>query len=468
DKEKGKYFAIQTGSSAPNTNSKYTKYNINKEQRRLKKEAAASISKTRRKRIVRRDISTNHRHLHREIGNNTGLRFLQDAWPAAFATGCAPSLKVRHLNIRYFDHDPTTDSLYVTQGRAAWQLKAHRGPGIDGSEDAVSFDDSPLPLLAPIAQLTSDISSLHYLPGSGAMVMTSIGGDRPPLVYLADPGKDGPCIGEQLTHFPATAIWGSAPLPSFSESINTVSSKSTETVAVAASKHVLFVTRSEGATWQPKVFKGLSTDVLALEWSSPNELYVGQRSGDVHILDTREERMSAVLRHSTPVTHLRRVSSGQLVCKGLQDTLMLYDIRMAKAQRSHESPKLHEPYEPGEQWSSHSKRRKARKAGQYRSASHNISPTTPLLVFPYSNADDTELGMAVHPRLGLVAAVDDDGNILLWSLRNGDIVKDFKPSPVGYGPLQRIRCMKFIEDDGERAGPSLWSVWEGGITRFGW
>ena len=73
-----------------------------------------------------------------------------------------------------------------------------------------------------------------------------------------------------------------------------------------------------------------------------------------------------------------------------------------------------------------------------------------------------DLGMDVHPRLGLVAAADETGTIKIWNMYTTEVVKSFP----GRVRDQRIRCVRFVDEEDGRA--SLWANVKGGITRFGW
>ena len=43
-----------------------------------------------------------------------------------------------------------------------------------------------------VTRTTSDVTSLNYMPATGALAVTSQGSDRPPEIFLTDPGRDEP------------------------------------------------------------------------------------------------------------------------------------------------------------------------------------------------------------------------------------------------------------------------------------
>ncbi|KAF2266093.1 hypothetical protein CC78DRAFT_531954 [Lojkania enalia] len=345
---------------------------------------------------------------------------------------------------RYFDHDPLTHNLYVAASSVVRRLQPH--PVIDpgSTNSSCIYHES-----TELVRLTSEISSIHYLSASGAMVATSLGGTRPPVIYLSDPDHDGPYIGEQITPVSATTIYTSAPLPSAPSTPNSVAANATEHVAVAASRELMMLSRGQSSTWNASIINKAPSDILSLEWLSDTTLAYGLRDGNIHIYDRRSGGSTKVLWHPTPATHLRRADDfTRLVCKGLQNTLMLYDMRMAKAEQVKPPPRKKQRYDFWQPQWKHSQA---------------------LITFPYVNEDDNELGIDVHARLGLVAAADEDAKVSLWSLWDGDKVKEFPKAHRKYGQgVGKTRCLRFIEDDGGSGGVSLWSVRDGNIVRFGW
>ena len=45
---------------------------------------------------------------------------------------------------------------------------------------------------AEVTRTTSTVSSLSFLPHTGALAVTTYGSDRPPELWLSDPGLDDP------------------------------------------------------------------------------------------------------------------------------------------------------------------------------------------------------------------------------------------------------------------------------------
>ena len=111
-----------------------------------------------------------------------------------------------HGIIRFFDRDPHTMTMYAVHGDNAIRRRRRNPPSgipLPGSELDEDTTTTSLPDGRPfgssaaenlneysfepwdmLARLTSSISSLTYLPSSGALAATTLGSDRPPVVYL--------------------------------------------------------------------------------------------------------------------------------------------------------------------------------------------------------------------------------------------------------------------------------------------
>jgi hypothetical protein len=97
-----------------------------------------------------------------------------------------------------------------------------------------------------------------------------------------------------------------------------------------------------------------------------------------------------------------------------------------------------------------------------------------VLSFPHTNLDDLELDMAVHPRLGLIAAAQDDAtsevSIRVSNMWTGKTVKEFGKHNNSKQSRQersaKLRALRFMDD--EAGGLSLWAPWRGGIASFAW
>ncbi|KAF2118781.1 WD40-repeat-containing domain protein [Lophiotrema nucula] len=452
DREKGKYFIILKNSPE----SQYDADNIKKRQREERRRTTeADLHRRRQQRLAKPTFSLARASVQRELTGDRQAAL--SAWPHMSTAGYETLNVYYSPTTRFFDLDPNNQDLFVAETSSVVQIPQPCKYTQHDFEYPPEYSSHHAALLI---HLTSEISSMHYMSASGAMVTTTFGSDRPPVIYLSDPARDGPCIGEQITPSSATTIWTSAPLPSFSTSTHSVPAADTEHIAVGASRDLVMLSRSQQTSlWDSKMAKKFASDVLALDWLDHKTVAVGLRDGNVHIYDTRSGGSSQVISHPTPVTHLKRADDfTRIVCKGLQNTLMLYDMRYAK------------PIETLNQHSRSKKRKHNRNSQQSSTGTHS----RPLLQFPYFNEDTTDLGLAVHSRLGLVAAADEDARVVLWSLKNGDVVRQFEtPKPLAprksiYTPDEmRIRCMRFVEDDGG-SGVSLWSVWQQGIARFGW
>ena len=100
----------------------------------------------------------------------------------------------------------------------------------------------------------------------------------------------------------------------------------------------------------------------------------------------------------------------------------------------------------------------------------------PLLTFQHSNLDGQQADIAVHTRLGLVAAAQDDQTdvaIRVSNIWTGKVVKEFKReiSEERISGTKKesspIRTLKWVNDH-DNSNTDLWSTWEGGVARFTW
>ncbi|KAJ4309157.1 hypothetical protein N0V94_009057, partial [Neodidymelliopsis sp. IMI 364377] len=452
DKEKKKYFKIQSQVAARGLDLKYSTINLRKEERRERTQQAATArtSKIRKERVVRRYANNfTQTDLEREIGFRRRSFYLQHIWPEACMSGVTATPKSIVSNdsdgaIRFFDRDPVSKTLYAVCGENRVKRRQYLG-----DNQAVNLHRpqarNKLKALSTkarysyypwdeIARTTSTISSTQYMPGSGALAVTTIGSDRAPTIQLSDPERDGPHIHQVFTPKACSAIWTSSARPNTfappTNPFNTTPAAQTEHLAVAASQSLLLFTRSPSGPWNTQTaLPSLNADILALSWLSPNTLALGCRNGKIHLHDFRSGGSSHILTHPYPISKLSLADDPtRLVCSGLQDTLFLYDIRMPRfSPRGTESTSSNNSNSnskskgrgqgtPGSNpahhynasyfeslYPEHRSRRKRTKLlhSAYRKWSQ------PVLSYTHSNVDDLDLDVVVQPRLGLLAAAQD-------------------------------------------------------------
>lgn len=496
DAEKKKYFKIQSANASRDLNLKYSAQNIRKKEREDTIQAAANahVQRTRKERIVRHHASTLSQICQeRELGLKRRSYYLQSAWPNACASGVATksatiTKKSHGTPIRLFDRAPSSKTMYIVQGENSIKRRRVRPISeipirtresvvediIDGS---LSPDCSSFEPWDELLRTTSTVSSLTYLPTTGALAATTYGSDRPPVIYLTDPERDEPYVCQQFTPKGCATIWGAAARPTrfnhFPGMANTVAASHLEYLAVAASRAMLLFTRSSEGDWHANTpLPDLESDVLSIDWLSYTTIALGCRDGKIRIYDTRSDGSSHILTHSSPVSKIKRGDDQtRLIVSGLQDSLCLYDIRMSRKGPSSGTSRLDGDYRyyrrpecgklpPGGR--SHKKRRKIHEL-----ASRGWSQ--PVLTFTHSNMDDIGLDIDVHPRLGLVAACqerDSHTAIRISNIWTGQTVKEFSAGK-GQGK-QRARCIKFMDtgEDGEEV--KLWVTGDGGILHYAW
>jgi WD40 repeat protein len=491
DEAKKKYFRIQSQTAARDLDLKYSTSNLRKQDRkdRFNKAAHARASKTRKERVVRRHASVfSHFNLDREIGFRPRALYTHTLWPDACMSGVDQTPHIISAlddsPVRFFDRDPVSKTLYAVHGEN--RVKRRRMHPMDrkglhfGCDMEHPRDLPPTYSFEPwdeISRTTSTVSSLSYLPATGSLAVTTYGSDRPPVVQISDPERDGPYVTQVFTPKACSTIWGAAARPvSFSPSPalnNTVAANYTEHLAVAASSSMLLFTRADSGAWDSKtVVDQLPADILSLDWISYTTVVLGCRDGKIHLYDTRSGGSSHILTHPYPVSKIKPADDPtRLICSGLQDTLFLYDIRSPRPSRSNNTPDHHynEQYfktlYPGNR--DHKKRRKLNHSA-FRKWSQ------PVLSFPHTNLDDLELDMAVHPRLGLIAAAQDDATseiaIRVSNMWTGKTVREFSKhsssKQIKQQKSDKLRALRFVDD--EAGGLSLWAPWRGGIVSFAW
>jgi WD40 repeat protein len=494
DPEKNKYFKIQSANASRDLNLKYSAQNIRKKERdeRVQRVTSARIQRARKERVVRANVDNiTQTCIGRELGYRRRSHYVQSTWPDACMYGVSTKPK-RVVDkpagaiIRRFDRDPVSKTLYTVEGdNRIKRRRTHRenGPPLpsrdlheDGYPDLLPLNEYLFEPWDELGRTTSTVSSLTYLPATGALAATTYGSDRPPVVYLSDPERDGPYVGQQFTPKGCAAIWGAAARPTdFEHSpglTNTVAASHIEHLAVAASSSMLMFTRSQCGHWQSTTpVSSLETDVLALDWISYTTIALGCRDGKIRLYDTRSGGSSHILTHPHPVSKVKRADDPtRLVVSGLHDSLFLYDIRMPQSTKSfsnnddqHYNQEYLENLYPGGR--NHKKRRKMNRIA-------NRHWSQPVLTIPHANIDDLELDIDIHPRLGLVAASqnpDSSTAIRVSNMWTGKTVKEFKRESriSGFGKTsEKIRTLKFVDDS--EGDLSLWASWDGGIVRFAW
>jgi hypothetical protein len=93
-----------------------------------------------------------------------------------------------------------------------------------------------------------------------------------------------------------------------------------------------------------------------------------------------------------------------------------------------------------------------------------VTRSQPVLSFPYTNADDLYLDIAIQPDLGLIAAAQDancSAAIKIYNMWTGKLLKEI---PQQSHVKAHIRCLRFMGDS--NGDPELWSSWSGSIVKM--
>ena len=207
DEEKKKYFKIQSRTAAQGVDFKYSLDNIRKLERkeRIQNISIARSNKVRKERVVRCNLNSFAlTHVEREIGIKRRSAYIQHLWPDAcvFGIDSQPQQVITtrpgQQSIRVFDRDPVSRTIYAVHGSNSVKQQKIRANNI--RELAESEEENEFPLENPyafypwdeITRTTSTVSSMRYLPATGALAVTTYGSDRPPELWLSDPERDEP------------------------------------------------------------------------------------------------------------------------------------------------------------------------------------------------------------------------------------------------------------------------------------
>jgi hypothetical protein len=487
DTEKRKYFRIQTAQATRHQHLEYSAENIRKKQRveRVQRTTTAQTQRARKERVVRHDAGhLKQTCLEREIGFKRRAVYMQALWPNACVSGFSSKPKIvvekQKAAIRLFDRDAASGTVYAVHGDNSIQRRrVHNkdGPPLPSHDLDLEYAYSFEPW-DELQRTTSTVSSLCYLPATGAVATTTYGSDRPPVVCLSDPERDGPYVCQQFTPKGCFSIFATAARPlHFTTSSSSIPASDTEQLAVAASRSMMLFSRSPAGDWSTTTpIQNLKADILALTWISHNTVALGCRNGKILLYDTRSGGSSQILRHPCLISKMARADDpSRLVVSGLQDSLFLYDIRSPRISASSKHTDPH--HNDGVRFNNEHHYNKdyfdthyaTGLNAKHRRKMNHVALTKwsqPVLSFPHANVDDGELDIAVHERLGLVAASQDESTgvaIRVSNMWTGKTVREIKADSKGKG---RIRCLEFMN---EEEGVELWAAgWNGGIAKFGW
>lgn len=436
DAEKGKYFKYH-----PNPAHANSKENVAKRLKKEKAESSAAAQKAEEKAqriVVPHKKNLHHQILRRELADNSKPFFSRSVWPAASAAGFnqTKALVKGHSLIRLFDYDTKSGTVFAVCGETRINKYTSRGPGRPNTR-------------TELLVTTSTVSSLNYLPASDTLAATTYGSDRPPVVYLTNPGTDLQGVGQVFTPANCPVIWSSAPRPTFStsrEHTSSVHAADTEFVAFGASKDMKLLQSGPDGNWIYNDALKTESDVLALSWLSPTILSLGGRDGHIRIYDIRAKGSTKILTHSTPISQIRPADDFQrIVVSGIRDTLMVYDMRMGLTSDVPEDRSKRQKYH---------KRPKPKTSAFYTQFNS------------HANHIELDLGMDVNPRLGLVAAGDGDRNLNIHNLYTGELLKQWSNASAESAHGRSIRSVRFVIDhNGDEA---LMATVDGVVVTFSW
>lgn len=285
-------------------------------------------------------------------------------------------------------------------------------------DDSVGDGIAPPPKLVGerlAVGLRSKITSISISPASSIALATEIGDFHPASVHILT-------LTPPYLHHPPTAaqtiiyrrqdeesIWSSAANPHLPPS--------TSAFAVGMSSQVVLYTVAQGGWSDDQVLRdGLHGDAFALDWLTPTAVAVGQRGGFVTLWDTRARGSALRLRHQANVTGIRCVGPHGVVACGIQDALAMYDLRMPRVGGG---------------------------------AGKSMAASAPVVRYRYRNRDRVAQGFDVSAGLGMVAAVDGEDVVRMYSLQSGVEITMKRERRGLIGIAEAASCLQFTEFGGK-------------------
>lgn len=452
DAEKNRYFKVQANHQAPAT-STYTKDAIAREKAaKDKREAANERSNQEQRELVHRSESLRHPllgsiGLRRELGQHALLKHRHNAQALAIGTGLKehpwdlPNVATCQT-ILEFNWDESTRSFLIAAraDNGLCSLVSATTGRLLNNRTRLDFRWNEL-----LADIQSDVSSISITPSRIAAI-TLLGQEERAelrLLTLNDPASQCP---NTPAEFDAQVIYRFAlDQTAWTSSANDLlPSSSSATFAVGITGRVVLFTGTPG-NWDSSKFMHVDSDPLALAWLTPTTAAAGLRNGTVQLWDVRSNGAANRLTHGGSVTGMRRVGAERLVVAGLEGSLALYDLRMARE------------VEP-QQWRHRRKRQRKTARGR----------TLPAVDFAHDDAHPGALGFDVSPGLGLVAAADGENVVQLYSIATGAPVQGREEGTelrVNKRTDPRIRGLKFMEIDG---GDGLVGSWGTHLVHWKW
>lgn len=308
---------------------------------------------------------------------------------------------------------------------------------VEGTALGVDRPTRRNPDVRAIMAVKADISSVNITP-SRAVVITSQGNSTPPIVHLTrllDPTEAetelmpvDSGMSMQFRHPDVTTIWTSAPNP-FETSGN-------DQIAIGTQTSVINIHGS--GHWQTHPAMMTDSDVLALDWIGAHTLAAGLRNTEVRLWDSRSNGTSTRLRHSSVVTGLKSAGNGsQIVVNGLQNSLCMYDLRMAKPPKASSEP--------------------SRALIEFASEDHHeMLPT----------------GFDVNAELGVVIAAGDKDCLVAYSMHSGKRLQRYKMSserpidPTRPKEEGIVKCARFVES--QTGTPKIMASFNSRIIDLAW
>lgn len=236
-------------------------------------------------------------------------------------------------------------------------------------------------------------------------------------------------------HRDSESFWSSAPLPG---------SDLDTTIAVGTDSSVRLYSSSNGAMWTHpqtvRIQEGASVDAaLSLAWINRSTLAIGQRTGKITLWDTRTAHGASSkamrLQHPLSVNHLKIADAGanQLVAAGPLWSTCMYDLRMP-----HDAT--------GRGWEDVA----SKPTSPLGSLQTRIgSWSTPVVRYMAHDGGMRETGCDIHIENGLLALGTRQRSVALYSLQNGNLLRDFANDNTHFTRGSYGSQCRFVETDGE-------------------
>ncbi|RDL38246.1 uncharacterized protein BP5553_02586 [Venustampulla echinocandica] len=468
DKEKKKYFKIQSGSPA---SAAYSSQDVKRRKTRDEKTEATAFAIARQKgrihrpKLLREPLTGGI--LAREQGQGT-LRAPDACARGLVAQGSVPLVTFEDpmfaINHRP-DLGPSRLNIRVANNYGIVTLKANANEHTSSTETSLNICRD-----LTFHEVNSPRFPSHMFgyPGTPTSMSTHHASGRVAVTWLAGTPDCGIIIAPQPDNY--VLEWtdillgpGISRGPEVSVYSSVAGNSSSDFLFAYGTSHGIMFTdiRTLNTRWVtpiPTADNHCPKDIFALDVPADNPwaLLAGGRKGHLYMKDRRIQsihQFTDVIEHRSSITHIKQLDPHRVLVAGLNSSLCQYDLRFCK-----KSPQAAPP------------------SGKHLKSFSNSTPTNPILQYlDYFNTATIQSGFDVDLETGVVAAAQEwdelHAPVQLFSLHGGhalhspQIAKYLPPGENVHGG--HVKCLRFARD-GENRMKSLYVGYGHDIRRFAW